>query len=201
MWRTDELYVKVKKNMKYLFAMMDDETWFRIAQQVADHKGSSDVRPMFRESIRMAGKKPKTLISDGANNFHEAWRKEMWSQYGEEKSPDHMRDIRMDETVHNNKMERLNGEWRDRKKVMRSLKKEDSPVIAGMQIFRNYLRPHMGLKGKTPAEAAGIKVEGENPWITLIQNAVRAQEKSRRERGEVPMSISIINPSIIIHTE
>jgi hypothetical protein len=27
--------------------------------------------------------------------------------------------------------------------------------------------------GKTPAEAAGIKVEGQNKWLTLIQNASR----------------------------
>ena len=29
----------------------------------------------------------------------------------------------------------------------------------------------MALDGKTPAEVAGIKVEGENKWLTLIQNA------------------------------
>jgi hypothetical protein len=29
----------------------------------------------------------------------------------------------------------------------------------------------MRLDGKTPAEACGIKVEGKNKWITLIQNA------------------------------
>ncbi|MDG6925617.1 MAG: hypothetical protein JRN09_03595 [Nitrososphaerota archaeon] len=121
-------------------------------------------------------KKPKVLISDGANNFHETWRKEMWSQCGEGISPKHIRDIRMDGKVHNNKMERQNGEWRDREKAMCSLKKEDSLVIAGMQIFHNFLRPHMGLDGKTPAEAAGIKVEGESPWPTLIQNAVREQK-------------------------
>ena len=43
-WRTDELYVKIRGNMKYLFALMDDETRIRIAQQVSDHKGTSDVR-------------------------------------------------------------------------------------------------------------------------------------------------------------
>jgi hypothetical protein len=32
----------------------------------------------------------------------------------------------------------------------------------------------MVLKGKTSSEAAGIKVEGENKWLTLIQNAKRA---------------------------
>ncbi len=174
-WRTDELYLKVKGNMKYLFAMMDDETRFWISQQVADNKGTSDVRPMFREAIERAGKKPKALISDGANNFHEAWRKEMWSQFGEVRSPDHIRDIRIDGTVHNNKMERMNGEVRDREKVFRGLKKEDSPILKGYQIYHNYLRPHEGLKGETPAERAGIKVEGKDKWMTIIQNAAKHQ--------------------------
>ena len=29
----------------------------------------------------------------------------------------------------------------------------------------------MGLDGKTPAEACGIEINGDNKWITLIQNA------------------------------
>lgn len=169
-WRTDELYVKIRGNMKYLFAMMDDETRFRIAQQVSDHKGTSDVRPMFGEAKERAGKKPKVLISDGAHNFAEACTREWWTMKKETRT-EHIREIRLSGKVHNNKMERQNGEWRDREKVMRSLKKDDSPVIGGMQIFHNFIRPHMGLDGKTPAEAAGIKVEGDNKWLTIIQNA------------------------------
>lgn len=61
-------------------------------------------------------------------------------------------------------------EIRDREKVMRGLKSTDTPIIAGFQIFHNYMRPHEALKGKTPAEACGIKVEGDNKWLTLIQN-------------------------------
>jgi len=45
-----------------------------------------------------------------------------------------------------------------------------------MQIFHNFVRSHEALKGKTPAEVAGIKVDGENRWLTLIQNAARKQE-------------------------
>ena len=44
-WRADELYLKVKGNMKYLFELMDDQTRFWIAQEVADYKGTSDIRP------------------------------------------------------------------------------------------------------------------------------------------------------------
>ena len=38
-------------------------------------------------------------------------------------------------------------------------------------MYHNYLRPHMGLNGLTPAEACGVKIEGDNKWMTLIQNA------------------------------
>lgn len=65
----------------------------------------------------------------------------------------------------------MNGEIRDREKVMRGLKKMDSPILIGYQLFHNYIRKHQGLDGMTPSEKAGIKVEGENRWLTLIQNA------------------------------
>jgi hypothetical protein len=34
----------------------------------------------------------------------------------------------------------------------------------------------MVLNGKTPAELAGIKVEGENKWITIIQNSAKKEK-------------------------
>ncbi len=33
----------------------------------------------------------------------------------------------------------------------------------------------MALDGKTPAEACGVKIEGDNKWLTLIQNARRRE--------------------------
>jgi len=72
--------------------------------------------------------------------------------------------------VNNNKMERLNGEFRDREKVMRGIKKEDSVMFDGYQIYHNFISPQMGLNGKNRAEMCGIKINGENKWLTLIQN-------------------------------
>ncbi len=79
------------------------------------------------------------------------------------------------------RMERQNGEVRDREKVMCGLKKDDSPVIDGIPVYHNYFRPNEGLQGKTPSEAAGIKIEGGNPWITLIQNAVKPEPIKDRD--------------------
>jgi hypothetical protein len=33
------------------------------------------------------------------------------------------------------------------------------------------MRPHEGLDGKTPAEACGINIKGQNKWKTIIENA------------------------------
>lgn len=174
-WRADEMYLKVKGNPKWLFAMIDDETRFWIAKQVAEKKWYGDVRPMYREAQRVAHKKPKILITDGAQNFATACRKEWWTRYPNNRT-EHIRDITFHRTPHNNKMERFNGELRDREKVFRNIKREDTPILKGMQIYHNYVRPHMGMDGDTPAERAGIRVEGENKWMTLIQNASKSKE-------------------------
>jgi transposase-like protein len=169
-WRADELYVKIKGDMKYLFALMDDETRFWIAQEVADTKHGHDARELLRMGKEIAEKTPATFITDGLASYHEAYLKEYWTARKDTQTR-HVREIRMSGTVHNNKMERFNGEVRDREKVMRGLKKKDTAILKGYQVFHNYIRPHEALDGKTPADLCGIEVKGKNKWITLIQNA------------------------------
>lgn len=65
----------------------------------------------------------------------------------------------------------MNREIRGREKVMRGFKNLSSPTLKGLEIHHNFVRPHMDLNGRTPAEAAGIQVKGENRWLTIIQNA------------------------------
>jgi len=45
-----------------------------------------------------------------------------------------------------------------------------------MPAFHNYIRPHESLNGQTAAEKAGIRIEGQNKWITLNQNAPNENE-------------------------
>jgi hypothetical protein len=59
---------------------------------------------------------------------------------------------------------------------MRSLKKDDTPILSGYQTYHNFVRPHIALNGKTPSELGGLRVEGENKWKTLIQNASKNQK-------------------------
>ena len=81
-------------------------------------------------------------------------------------------------------MERFNGELRDREKMTRNLNRTDTPILADMQIYHNYVGPRMALDGKTPSEAAGIQVRGHDKWLTLIQNASREDANGMESPGE-----------------
>jgi transposase-like protein len=184
-WRADEVHMKFKGDKKYLFALMDDETRYWIAQDVAGTKDKADASNLFMKGLQAAQKKPKVLITDGAQSYRDAYRKTLWTHKLETRTR-HIRKITLEGTVHNNnKMERLNGEIRDREKVMRGLKNEDTPILRGYQIFHNYIRPHEGLDGRTPAEACGITIEGENKWLTLIQKASLSNRKLTSEGTHV----------------
>jgi transposase InsO family protein len=41
---------------------------------------------------------------------------------------------------------------------MRGLDNEKTAFVEGFQNYYNFIRPHMGLDGKTPAEVSGIKM-------------------------------------------
>ena len=177
-WRTDEVYMSIKGNRRYLFAMLDSETRYWIAKMVAEHKGNDDVAPMFKEAKRVAGKVPTTLISDKAANFHHAWKTQYKAKNFLHKDTWHINEVAFDGIHHNNQMESFNGNTiRLREDVIRGLKKDDSPILSGLQIYHNHVRPHLGLPSNiTPGEAAGITIDGHDKILTLIQAAAKSAD-------------------------
>ena len=63
-------------------ALMDDETRFWIAQQVAHTKYTVDVSPLLAKGKEIAKTRPKTFIIDGGHNFHTTYEKEFYTVYG-----------------------------------------------------------------------------------------------------------------------
>jgi len=173
-WRADEMFLKIKGDKKYLYALLDDETRYWIAKEVAGDKLSREApeyaSELFRQGKEVAGKKPLTLITDGLHAYELAYKREFYAH--QKPVTKHVEHITWRKERGNEKMESFNGNTvRSREKTMRSLKREDTPILTGMQIYHNYVRPHMALDGKTPAEACGIKIKGKDKWMTLIQNA------------------------------
>jgi len=69
----------------------------------------------------------------------------------------------------NNLLERMNSSIREREKIRRGIKVDDTPIIPMNQIYYNFVRLHMGLDEATPAEAAGIGICEENNWMGLLE--------------------------------
>jgi len=83
------------------------------------------------------------MITDDLPSYHDAYQKEFWTN--NKNRTVHIRYIYLKGDMKDNKMERWNGSFRDREKTVRGLKKTDSPLISGYQIFHNYVKPHIRL--------------------------------------------------------
>ena len=77
----------------------------------------------------------------------------------------------------NNHIERYNGKIKDRIKTMRGGfgSFEGAGVFLNLRhIIHNFVNPHMQLKGKTPAEAAGIDLRlGRRKLLNLVGYTAR----------------------------
>ena len=178
--RADEAFIRVSGKMNYLFSTMDDETRFWLIGEMADTKFQHQADKLLVSTVNMTQKTPRAFITDGLPAYLKSSKK----VFG--KKTNHIFNVginskRTGRKIHptNNMMERLNGEIRDREKVFRGLKKKDTPLIQGLKLWYNFSKEHGGLGGDvTPSEAALIKVDGDNKWKTIIQNASLYKENS-----------------------
>ena len=76
----------------------------------------------------------------------------------------------------NNAMARFNGTVCTFPRRMRGLKSGDSPVLEGMRVHHNHVRPHEGIGNLAPGEAAGVLVRGRK-WLALVQHGRLLQKK------------------------
>lgn len=176
-YHVDEMMVHVRKeengvgHYAWLWNLMDNTTRFWICAKISQKREIADARAVFQEAKKIAPNQPKAIIHDGLPSYNEAFQKEFFTL----KNPRTMniRSVSVRNEGLNSKVERLNGSVRDREVVMRGMdhKETAQELLEAMRIYHNYIRKHQGLDGKTPAEASGIKIEGQNKWMSLIKAA------------------------------
>jgi len=109
---------------------------------------------------------PRCLVTDGLVSYTAGT-----SQVKRKRSVrfKHTRSTRLSE---NNRVERLNNTLRERTKTMRafSTMRSAQRFADDYRFYYNFIRPHGGLGGQTPAEAAGLKHAARHPnrWFGLL---------------------------------
>jgi len=167
-WHTDEMKLKIGGEWRWLWNTMDEKTRFQLVSVITKTREIQDARKPFRQAKEVAGKKPHTMVTDGLASYKDAFRKEFYDHH---QSCQHIADVALQESL-NNVLERMHGSIREREKVMRGIKVNDTPILPMNMIYYNFIRPHQSLNGKTPAEMAGIGIEGENKWLGLFQKSI-----------------------------
>ena len=76
----DEVYVKIRGELKYVFSLMDDETRFWIAQEVANKKQGHNARGLLQQAKQVTKTTPKVFITDGLPSYNIAYKKEFWAR-------------------------------------------------------------------------------------------------------------------------
>ena len=173
-WNTDEMTVKLRENtqMDWLWNLMDNGTRFLLASQLSQKRETEDAREVFAEAKALAKTMPSFVVTDGLRAYQDAFNKEFYTLSNPKTI--HVRLAGLRKETNNNIIERLHGTLRERTKVMRGLDNADSAqtLIDGNRIYYNFIRPHMALNGKTPAEMANIDLGlGENRWLSLIRKS------------------------------
>jgi transposase-like protein len=173
-WHCDETTVFIKKEgekkyYQWIWNLMDAKTRYLLACQVTDTRYVKDARKPLHKAKEMTDVAPDAIVTDGLPAYKQAVKDEFYG-LGRIQNP-HVRLKDFETHPNNNILERLNGTFRERTKVFRSLDSELSAedFAAGMQTYYNYIRPHQGIGGLTPAQLAGIPLDlTGNRWMTMI---------------------------------
>ena len=148
-----------------------------IASEVTKHRYIEDAKKVLQKAKEVAnGQRPAFIITDKLPAYKEAVTKEFYT--AKKPRTEHVKLKNIKEGTNNNVVERLHGTVKERLKVMRGLDRDETAqrMLEANRIYYNYLRPHQALDGKTPAEIAGIGVEGQNKWLGLIRKSLEVNQ-------------------------
>ena len=152
-WVADELAVKVGGRQMWLFNVMDADTRFLLAAHLSPTRTYRAAATAMAKARDRAALAPKTIKTDGLASYNQGVRIAFPVHQVK-----HVVTQGIRATINNNLSERLQGTLRDRDKTLRGMDGQETgqEYLGGLVVHYNFFRPHMGLGGKKPAEAAGV---------------------------------------------
>lgn len=148
---------------------MDRETRFLIVSKLTMNRGIDDTTSPFKEvAVNAHGIIPEKVFTELLRHYNSGIAKNFLN------APRITNCGIIKAYPNNNRIERLNETLRERTKVTRGWKTGKTSIAEGQRIHYNFVKPHMGLEGKTPAENAGLDVKG---WKKLLETAIKGREK------------------------
>jgi putative transposase len=174
-WHSDEMTLNIKdldnhENLRWAWNVIDNQSRFWLASQITGKREIADARKVLAQASTISKTRPMAIVTDGLRAYQDAIPKEFFTLKGPR--TEHVRIPNIRDRSNNNMVERLHGTIRQRNKVMRGLDdiKTAQTMMDGLRIYYNFIRPHIALDGKTPAQKAKVETD-KAEWMALIKKA------------------------------
>ena len=174
-WSLDEMVLNVKNTKKtgkgfhdWLWSIIDPKTRFLIATEVSKKRKISDARKIITSGKKIVSQNPNYVLTDCLNSYQAAIREEFQNKTA------HIKTKSLKDGFVNRPIERYHNEIREKLKARRGLGNDKSAQTFSelLKINHNFVKPHQGLDGKTPAQAANIDLNlGTDKYLNLIKQA------------------------------
>lgn len=177
-WVADEMVLKVDGGKLWLWNVMDEKSRYLLATHLSSSRTIKDAETFFKKARQRASRAPETVVTDGLKSYEDGIERVFGG------NTKHIVSQGIRHEINNNIAERLHGTIRERTKVMRGMETKDTAelLIDGFRIHYNHMKPHSGLEGKTPAEAADIPFTFRD-WIDAAHlRDTMFESRERRDR-------------------
>ncbi len=181
-WHEDEMKIKAKggeiendgTQWKWLWNVMDKGTRFQLASEISKTKNEVNSMHAFLRAKEIAKALPHEIVTDKAGQAPRGIER-AFIHDPKELRPEHtMINTGIGYPHGNQWAERLNNTVRERTKIQRGWKADNTPLREGQRLYYNFIRENQTFEGRTPAEMAGLyQASGQNRWMELLVNALK----------------------------
>ena len=191
-WVADETVLKLDGKKVWFWDIIDAKTRYLIASHISHTRTIKDAQMLMQKAYKRTGKIPRIIYTDKLNSYLDG----IELTFGADTK--HKQGSPFDVASNNNLIERFHGTLKARTKIMRGLKDIDTAKLftQGWLLYYNYLRPHESLRGRTPAQVAGVKYPYRN-WQDIvagrkIDTVSQANATSMTQIPELPEGINYV---------
>ena len=166
-WVADETVLKLKsgggENI-WLFDCLDEDSRFLLATHLTHHRYTRDAQTLMQKARSRAKRTPDTIITDKLRSYLDA----VEQTFGADTKHRQSGPFAIQHSTRS--IERLHGTLKDRTKIMRGLANRETAklIMDGWGVHYNFFRPHQGLKGKTPSQAADVDAPYRS-WADVVK--------------------------------
>ena len=166
-FHADEMFYKANGFWNYFWACIDYDTKFLVATHISDDRNLDEATEFLQKIKILKSEPPDEIHTDNSFDYPPAFRKVF-----PRKRNLHQHFPAWKKKFKNNPIERFYNTVKQRYKTFRCFDnlKTSKEFFDFYEVYYNFIRKHMTLNGKTPAQAANIKLNlSRNRLLSLIK--------------------------------